>query len=210
MKYSTALCGKKLFSSPYSCAASVLLCERTRAGRPNCLMTFAIIIVLPEPVTPRSVWKRSPRPSPAVSSAMARGWSPAGWNGAWRSKTVSAMVPNITPRAGVCSGRGRGLLLGDDALPARDLGDPLHAPGGLHDLLQVGEVLHLHEHRPARPPVHRPELHAADVRPRGAHRRRDVRVEAAAVVALQRQAHDEALPLHLLPVDVVVSLRLVR
>ncbi len=42
---------------------------------------LARVIVLPEPVTPRSVWYRSPRRSPAVSSAMARGWSPAGWKG---------------------------------------------------------------------------------------------------------------------------------
>jgi hypothetical protein len=41
-------------------------------------MTLAMVIVLPEPVTPSSVWKRSPRRRPAVSSAMARGWSPAG------------------------------------------------------------------------------------------------------------------------------------
>ena len=41
-------------------------------------MTLAIVKVFPEPVTPSSVWKRSPRASPAVSSAIARGWSPAG------------------------------------------------------------------------------------------------------------------------------------
>src|SRR6185312_7493482 len=45
-------------------------------------MVCARVIVLPDPVTPSSVWYLSPRASPAVSSAMALGWSPAGSNGA--------------------------------------------------------------------------------------------------------------------------------
>ncbi len=56
-------------------------------------MTFAIVIVLPDPVTPSSVWKRSPRSSPRVSSAIAFGWSPAGSNGA--TKSNFAMSPEI-------------------------------------------------------------------------------------------------------------------
>ena len=51
-------------------------------------MACASVIVLPEPVTPSSVWYLSPRWSPAVSSAMALGWSPAGWKGAWTSNLV--------------------------------------------------------------------------------------------------------------------------
>ncbi len=56
-------------------------------GRPAAAMTLAIVIVLPLPVTPTSVWYGSPRTSPAVSSAIACGWSPRGvkgvtrWNG---------------------------------------------------------------------------------------------------------------------------------
>src|ERR1019366_4039653 len=55
-------------------------------------MTLAMVIVLPEPVTPRRVWNRSPRSSPAVSSLMARGWSPAGRKGAWRSKLAPGIL----------------------------------------------------------------------------------------------------------------------
>ncbi len=42
----------------------------------------ASVSVLPDPVTPSSVWYLSPRTRPAVSSTMALGWSPAGSNGA--------------------------------------------------------------------------------------------------------------------------------
>src|SRR5215472_2423344 len=50
-------------------------------------MTLAIVKVLPEPVTPSSVWNASPSWIPSTSPAMASGWSPAGgygrksWNG---------------------------------------------------------------------------------------------------------------------------------
>src|SRR5215213_8613111 len=190
-------------------------------------MTLATVIVLPDPVTPRSVWNRSPRSTPLNSSAIARGWSPAGWKGAWRWK-VAAMVRNIYAAAGFRSGprpadlgprpalggpsaEGRGrLLLARDPLPPRHLGDPLHPPRGLHDLLEVRQVLDLHEDRPRHAAVHRVELHALDVRPGGADRRGDVGVEAAAVVAVELEAHHEALPLLLLPVDLEPPLRLVR
>src|SRR5438132_308265 len=39
-------------------------------------MTFATVMVLPDPVTPSSVWKRSPRCSPAHSSVIALGFRP--------------------------------------------------------------------------------------------------------------------------------------
>src|SRR5579859_5834400 len=58
-------------------------------------MTLAIVIVFPEPVTPSNVWKRSPRSRPAESSAIARGWSPAGRNGAWRSNRGPAIEREI-------------------------------------------------------------------------------------------------------------------
>ncbi len=40
----------------------------------------AMVKVLPEPVTPSSTWSRSPARIPATISAIACGWSPAGWN----------------------------------------------------------------------------------------------------------------------------------
>src|SRR5262245_49321868 len=68
-------------------------------------MAFAIVIVFPEPVTPSSVWKRSPRSSPAVSSAIAFGWSPAGSNGAWRRNGARAMPTIYRVFFGDCSSR---------------------------------------------------------------------------------------------------------
>ena len=51
------------------------------AGRWVSSITLAMVKVLPVPVAPSSTWSRSPARTPAVSSAMAVGWSPAGWNG---------------------------------------------------------------------------------------------------------------------------------
>ena len=42
-------------------------------------MILAMVKVLPEPVTPSSTWSRSCALTPATSSGMAVGWSPAGW-----------------------------------------------------------------------------------------------------------------------------------
>jgi hypothetical protein len=39
-----------------------------------------MVKVLPEPVTPSSTWSRSSALRPAISSLIAWGWSPAGWN----------------------------------------------------------------------------------------------------------------------------------
>jgi hypothetical protein len=44
-------------------------------------MTLAIVYVLPDPVTPSSVWNESPSSMPSTSLSIASGWSPAGWNG---------------------------------------------------------------------------------------------------------------------------------
>ncbi len=57
-----------------SCAASVLLCAITSDGRWICSMVKAIVAVLPEPVTPSSVWKRSPASTPRLSSSRASAW----------------------------------------------------------------------------------------------------------------------------------------
>src|SRR5712691_11573445 len=50
----------------------------TSVGRWISWTRFATVNVLPLPVTPSSVWCRSPRRTPAMSSPMARGWSPCG------------------------------------------------------------------------------------------------------------------------------------
>ena len=44
--------GKKLFISPYNCAAKVLFGAKTKAGRFADSITFAIVNVFPDPVTP--------------------------------------------------------------------------------------------------------------------------------------------------------------
>ena len=51
------------------------------AGRPVLAMTLAMVKVLPEPVTPNSVWKVNPSSMPATKASIAVGWSPAGGKG---------------------------------------------------------------------------------------------------------------------------------
>jgi hypothetical protein len=48
-------------------------------------MTFAIVYVLPEPVTPSSVWQTRPSFSPCVRRSIASGWSPAGAMASWET-----------------------------------------------------------------------------------------------------------------------------
>jgi hypothetical protein len=55
-----------------------LLCDITNAGLPYWAITFAMVKVLPEPVTPSSVWLGLPLRSPSTSFSIACGWSPAG------------------------------------------------------------------------------------------------------------------------------------
>src|SRR5204862_252033 len=69
---------KYVRNSLHSCAASVLLCAMTSVGRCTSSMTPAIVIVLPVPVAPSSVMKRSPARSPSDVCAIALGWSAAG------------------------------------------------------------------------------------------------------------------------------------
>ena len=69
----TALFGKNSLNSVHSCAAKVLLCARTRVGRLSSAMTFAIVNVLPEPVTPSSVCSRLPLRILSTSCAIACG-----------------------------------------------------------------------------------------------------------------------------------------
>src|ERR1700690_3314556 len=61
----------------------------TSVGLSTFLMTLAMANVLPEPVTPSSVWFLAPDKMPSVSFAMACGWSPAGRKGATSSNMRS-------------------------------------------------------------------------------------------------------------------------
>ncbi len=63
-------------------------------GRCTFSITAAVVKLLPDPVIPRRVWKRSPRSIPSASAAIASGWSPAGV----RSVTSSSagIVPMLT------------------------------------------------------------------------------------------------------------------
>jgi hypothetical protein len=49
------------------------------AGRPVFSIVQAIVAVLPVPVAPTRVWKRSPARIPSASVSIAFGWSPVGW-----------------------------------------------------------------------------------------------------------------------------------
>ena len=73
MKYSTAFSGKKDLNSPYNWAARVLLWLKIRVGRLTSLMTFAMVKVFPDPVTPRRVWALSSFCNPSTNSRMALG-----------------------------------------------------------------------------------------------------------------------------------------
>ena len=91
MKYSTAFSGKKPFSSAKSWAASVLLWERMSVGRFQRAMRFAIVNVLPLPVTPWRTRRCSSASSPLTSASIASGWSPVGLKSETSLKSRSAM-----------------------------------------------------------------------------------------------------------------------
>src|SRR6188768_1175299 len=58
-------------------------------GLPICAMTLATVKVLPDPVMPSRVWKRSPRRNPSTSWRIASGWSPVGENSETRRNGLS-------------------------------------------------------------------------------------------------------------------------
>src|SRR5687768_2293940 len=191
MKYSTALWGKKLLISPYSCAASVLLCDNTSVGRPKFRMTLATVIVFPDPVTPSSVWKRSPRSSPRVSSAIAFGWSPAGSNGACRSNAAFDI-----------------LRITREALAPGNFGYALHAPRRFQNFFQVGKIADFDRKLTDDVPVGAVELETPDVRAGRRNSGGEIGIQAAPVGGLERQPHHKLLALQLLPVDLEPALRL--
>ena len=65
--------GRNSRNSLHSCAASVLLCAITSAGRSSFSITQAMVAVLPVPVAPSSVVQRSPRSTASATSPIARG-----------------------------------------------------------------------------------------------------------------------------------------
>src|SRR5687767_8496968 len=174
-------------------------------------MTLAIVIVFPEPVTPRSVWNRSPRSRPAVSSRMALGWSPAGLNGAWKSNCARAMAKYSAPSAFARYGPKPGDLLlgGSDALAARHFADAFYSPCRFDDLLEVREVFDFDHHCPVDLSIRGAEVHAADVGPGSGDGRGEIGVQAAAIGCLQREADDEPLAFGFLPVDLETPFGLV-
>src|SRR5437764_10398664 len=101
-------------------------------------------------------------------------------------------------------------LLSSQALAPRDFGNALHPARRLHDLLQVREVLDLHEHGAGDLPVATPEVHALDVRARTTHGGGDIRIQATAIIPFEGEPHEETLSLRFLPVDLQATLRLVR
>src|ERR1700716_4315373 len=109
-------------------------------------MTFATVIVFPEPVTPSSVWKRSPRSSPRVSSATPFGCSPAGSKGACRSNTAFAIL-GITGKP----------------LAPRNFCHAFHASGRLENFLKVCKVADFHGQLSDHVPIGAVELETPDV-----------------------------------------------
>ncbi len=165
-------------------------------------MTLATVIVLPEPVTPSRVWNRSPRSEPARQLRdRARLIARPARNGACRSKLAARHGRKI---------RGAPVSSSAISLAARHLGHTFHLARGLHDLLEMRQVLHLDERRAGDAAVHRVQLHALDVGPRGADGRGEVGVQAAPIVGFEGQADREPLAFRLLPVDLQPALGLVR
>ena len=82
----------------------------TSVGRCTASITPAIVIVLPVPVAPSSVWKRSPVAHALGQPAIAFGWSAVG------VKTESSLKSGIAPYRSERAGAVKGYL---SAAPAR-------------------------------------------------------------------------------------------
>src|SRR6266478_5237092 len=76
---------------------------------------------------------------------------------------------------------------GTARIPSRDLRDTFHLADRLQDLVQVGVVLDLHQHRSEDDAVLRRELGTADVGSGAADRLADIGVEAAPVLAARER-----------------------
>src|SRR3954468_1006018 len=92
-------------------------------------------------------------------------------------------------------------LLRGEPLAPRHVRHTFHAARRSNDLLEMDEVLHLDEHRAVRSSIDASQIHALDIGAGGTHRGRDVCVESAPIVALERETYEESLTLCFLPVD---------
>jgi hypothetical protein len=70
---------KKTFELGVKLRGERFVVRNDERGLVHVPMTLATVNVLPEPVTPSSVWCFAPDKMPSVSFAIACGWSPAGW-----------------------------------------------------------------------------------------------------------------------------------
>src|SRR5438105_2442841 len=102
------------------------------------------------------------------------------------------------------------LLLGRDPLASRYLVHAFHPARRLDDLFQVREVLDLDNYGAVHLSVRRMQIQAADVGARPGDGGGQVRIQAAAIRRLERESHDEALALCLLPIDLETALGFVR
>lgn len=82
-----------------------------------------------------------------------------------------------------------------------DLLHALHPAHGLHDLLEVWQVVDLDKHVSEDRTIPRVDVGGLDVGARRAHRLHEVGVEAAAVVPGDIEPHHEGLATGLMPVD---------
>src|SRR5699024_4392916 len=96
--YSTALCGSSSRNSFASWAARVLFGAITRVGRWTCSTSHAAVADLPVPVAPSSTTSFSPAFRRSVSSAIAVGWSPAGWYSETTSSGAVLRCKSVTGR----------------------------------------------------------------------------------------------------------------
>ena len=85
-------------NSPYNCAARVLLCAITKVGLLSCWITFAMVNVFPDPVTPSKVWHWLPSLKPFTSFSIACGWSPVGLKALCNLKILCASCTKTTSR----------------------------------------------------------------------------------------------------------------
>ena len=118
-------------------------------------------------------------------------------------------MSNAAPR-GACRGDDAHLLLRREALAASDLGHAFDPPRGLHDPLEMGEVLDLDDRRPGDPAVRGVAAPYCECSCRWRSRPRPRRRRGRGGRSPRAEANREPLTLHFLPVDLETAFRLVR
>src|SRR5436309_3120605 len=106
-------------------------------------MTFAIVTVLPEPVTPRSVTWRSPAVSASSRPAEACGWSPARSQGnASRNGAFAVAAREIPPKTQITSADLKLVRINSEAVPPAAVSDPAQVVGKITiTTISVGEPI---------------------------------------------------------------------